>query len=664
MIFQELTLENFNSYNGRHTLNLQPESSAEGTRPIILIGGLNGGGKTTIMDAIRLALYGQRAQIDRQKKKQSYSEFLSQCVCSHAPADAIATIELTFQHIIRLSNIDKLAEIRVQRTWNRKGKDKLQVFLDGWEDRTLTETWDERIETWLPLGLSNLFLFDGEQIKELAEQDTPPPSVTTAIRSVLGLELPDRLTNHLEILISQKQRELAKDDDRQMLEAIAQRLNQYRTDLEAEENRLKTLEEEQEAAEKDLQEAQIQFEAEGGSLAESAPELDRQLQNLRTEAEHHRQNLRNLAGDLLPLALIQPLLQSAHQQGQIELRRQQAQAAWDLIAEHDQRLLDLLQTLKLNRTQTKEIQAFLQQENQSLAEATSTQPWLDADSEALDQLTQVLNHQLSPQLHLTQTHLTHLTHLTTSIEALTLKRQAAPSPEDYDRLRSHREHAQLRYDECLFKVELSKRHSIKLHQDIEATKAELKRYSAQHIDQQDTDDFLKAATRAQQTLQAFRIRLTLQKLNDLEANITNYFRCLLHKSSLVHRIIVDQQTFSLTLYDTIGQPIPKHRLSAGEKQLLAIAFLWALASVSKRQLPIAIDTPLSRLDSSHRRNLIDQYFPHASHQMILLSTDTEIGREEVEELRGKGAIAREYLLRYDSTTQQTTIIPGYFPAKI
>jgi len=98
-------------------------------------------------------------------------------------------------------------------------------------------------------------------------------------------------------------------------------------------------------------------------------------------------------------------------------------------------------------------------------------------------------------------------------------------------------------------------------------------------------------------------------------------------------------------------------------EMVAIAFLWALASVSNRQLPIAIDTPLSRLDSSHRRNLIDQYFPHASHQMILLSTDTELGREEVEELRGKGAIAREYLLQYDSTAQQTKITSGYFPFK-
>jgi len=663
VIFQELTLENFNSYRGRHTLNLQPETTTEGTRPIILIGGLNGGGKTTIIDAIRLVLYGQRAQIDRRKKNQSYSEFLSQCVCTHAVADATATIELTFQHVIRVSNIDKLAEIRVQRTWNHKGKDKLQVFLDGWDSPTLTETWDERVENWLPLGLSNLFLFDGEQIKELAEQDTPPPSVATAIRTVLGLELPERLSNHLEILIQQQQRDLAKDKDRQMLEAIAQRLTQQRTDLDVEETRLETLENDLEVAEADLQEAQIQFDAGGGNLAESVPELDRQLQRLRAEAEHHRGNLRNLAAALLPLAIVQPLLQSAQQQGQTELRRQQAQAARDLIAQRDQRLLKLIQSLKLSRPKTQEIETFLQQENQSLIAASSTQSWLNADAEALEQLSQILQHQLPIQHQLAQTQLGNLKTLIDQIQALTFKLQAAPSPEDYERLRSDRDQAQLRYDECLFKVELSKRHTFKLRQAIEATKTDLKRYGEQHLGQQNTNDFLKAATRAQETLKAFRASLTLQKLNDLEANLTNYFRSLLHKSSLIHRITVNQQTFSLTLYDTTGQPIPKHRLSAGEKQLLAIAFLWALASASNRQLPIAIDTPLSRLDSSHRRNLIDQYFPHASHQMILLSTDTEIGREEVEELRSKGAIAREYLLLYNSVKQQTEILPDYFPFK-
>lgn len=116
---------------------------------------------------------------------------------------------------------------------------------------------------------------------------------------------------------------------------------------------------------------------------------------------------------------------------------------------------------------------------------------------------------------------------------------------------------------------------------------------------------------------------------------------------------------STSAYRT-GQLVPKHRLSAGEKQLLAIAFLWGLASLSTRQLPIAIDTPLSRLDSTHRQNLLESYFPNASHQMILLSTDTEIGQPEVKQLREKGAVAHEYLLEYAPAQQQTKVKSGYF----
>ena len=85
-----------------------------------------------------------------------------------------------------------------------------------------------------------------------------------------------------------------------------------------------------------------------------------------------------------------------------------------------------------------------------------------------------------------------------------------------------------------------------------------------------------------------------------------------------------------------------------------------MASASGRQLPVAIDTPLGRLDSEHRNHLVERYFPPASHQVLLLSTDTEIRAEEVEQLRATGAIAREYLLHYNLTTQQTTVKSGYF----
>jgi len=164
----------------------------------------------------------------------------------------------------------------------------------------------------------------------------------------------------------------------------------------------------------------------------------------------------------------------------------------------------------------------------------------------------------------------------------------------------------------------------------------------------------------QTTLVEFRQRLTKQKLGELEQAVTQYCLLLLHKSSLVHRVMVDGSTFRLTLYDTEGEPLPIQCLSAGEKQLLAIAFLWGLASVSGRQLPVAIDTPLGRLDSKHRRHLVDRYFPQASHQVILLSTDTEIRDDEVRRLRKQGAIAREYLLEYDGANRSTVIRDGYF----
>ena len=108
------------------------------------------------------------------------------------------------------------------------------------------------------------------------------------------------------------------------------------------------------------------------------------------------------------------------------------------------------------------------------------------------------------------------------------------------------------------------------------------------------------------------------------------------------------------------QQLPKHRLSAGEQQLLAIALLWGLANASGRQLPVAIDTPLGRLDSEHRQHLVERYFPQASHQVLLLSTDTEIREEEVGVLRSQSSIAREYLLDYHPKKRQTTVKPGYF----
>ncbi len=102
----------------------------------------------------------------------------------------------------------------------------------------------------------------------------------------------------------------------------------------------------------------------------------------------------------------------------------------------------------------------------------------------------------------------------------------------------------------------------------------------------------------------------------------------------------------------------KQELSAGEKQIYAISVLWALGRVSGRPLPIIIDTPLARLDRDHRTLLGKRYFPHVSHQVIVLSTDTEVDEEFIPLLGD--TVARSYELRFDSASQSSQAIEGYF----
>jgi DNA sulfur modification protein DndD len=134
---------------------------------------------------------------------------------------------------------------------------------------------------------------------------------------------------------------------------------------------------------------------------------------------------------------------------------------------------------------------------------------------------------------------------------------------------------------------------------------------------------------------------------------------LLHKADLVRGLKIDPNSYAATLTGNDGRALPFDRLSAGERQLLATAMLWGLARASGRPIPTIIDTPLGRLDSSHRRNLVDRYFPFASHQVILLSTDEEIVGSYYDAIAPN--VARSYLLKHKRELGLTEITPGYFP---
>ncbi|MHC5670581.1 DNA sulfur modification protein DndD [Nostoc sp.] len=660
MIFLELVLQNFGPYSGKQVINLNPKTDEENSRPIILLGGMNGGGKTTLMDAIRLALYGPRAQCST-RGNLSYGDFLNQCVNNKVDAVADTRIELLFEHIEN----DKPIKYRVVRSWTKNpkdGKDTLGILGDSdtWPD-ALVNIWDEYIENLLPLGISNLFLFDGEQVKELAEQEIPPPIVVEAIRGLFGLELADRLAVDLDILVNRKRKEFADTKDLANLEEIEKRLTQQQQDYQENEQNLENLKNQLEELEVKQQEAFDKFISDGGKIAAERNQLELQQKAKTAEVEQLRQLMCELAADVLPLALIPNLLTQVQTQGEKEFRHRQIQISKDLLLERDQRLLSWLSQVEIALTEVEKIQSFLVKDVDNLYAQTLDieAPWLLADDETLSQLDNLIYHLQNSQLSAKEK-LAIIKNKEEEIITLERQVQTAAAPEDYTKLRQAVETAQNQVVEAKANYETIRRRLAELETIIAKSKKELSDYTVENIKYKNNEHIITSAAKVQETLKIFREKLTLRKLNKLEEEVKNCFLYLLHKSDLVHRIAIDTNTFGLCLYDFNGKPVPKHRLSAGEKQLLAIAFLWGLAKVSGHRLPVAIDTPLGRLDSSHRSNLVERYFPSASHQVILLSTDTEIGKKEVETLRENEAIAREYLLKYDSSTRQTTVVENQY----
>ncbi|MEM6613778.1 MAG: DNA sulfur modification protein DndD [Cyanobacteria bacterium P01_C01_bin.72] len=659
MIFTQLVLENFGAYANRNVIDLAIESniSDRPATPIILLGGMNGGGKTTLMDAIRLALYGQRAKCST-RGNLGYGNFLTQSINSRG--QGLTKIELCFEHVV-----DRQWKVfRVIRAWdkNHDGKDSLSIKVDDDYDDALAKTWDEYVESVLPLGISNLFLFDGEQVKELAELDVPTPAVVEAIANLLGLELAEKLAVDLEVLLSRKRKAVANQSQLENIEEIEARLQQLEQRKQDSKVKVEELQQQLNKAQQKQKTAYNKFRTEGGKIAAQKNELDTGIIQINGEIQQLRDELGELSAGSLPLQLILPLLQQTETQARVEIKREQLEQAQNIIVDRDTRLFKFLEQIPLDAEYLDKIDFFLQQEDSRLQEALDAkgQAYLNLDEDLLKQLTATINDRLSLATQQTAAKITSLKQLEAQLNSLEKQIAIAASPEAYQKLNDTLTKAQQKLEKCQTDYDHQQYQDRQIDIAIDKTKKELKNYSEENISIANDQHIIDSVAKVQQTLNLFREKLTLKKLNKLEVEVTECFRYLLHKTNLVNKVTIDRDRFRISLYDSQGKLLPKQRLSAGEKQLLAIAFLWGLARVSGRNLPVAIDTPLGRLDSSHRHNLVERYFPSASHQVILLSTDTEIGEQEVAMLREQKAIAREYLLQYDPEQRQTTVEPGYF----
>ena len=174
---------------------------------------------------------------------------------------------------------------------------------------------------------------------------------------------------------------------------------------------------------------------------------------------------------------------------------------------------------------------------------------------------------------------------------------------------------------------------------------------------EDRDRIIKYANLATNIIEKYRVALQTNKISEVAKTMTCCYKQLSSKKTLIDRIEMDPLTLNLFYLNKDGIEVPGKSLSAGEKQMMVTALLWSLAICSNKRLPVIIDTPLSRLDSVHRQALINIYFPKASDQTIILSTDSEINNMYYNMM--KSNIGDEFTLVYDERSKSTTIKRGY-----
>jgi DNA sulfur modification protein DndD len=136
------------------------------------------------------------------------------------------------------------------------------------------------------------------------------------------------------------------------------------------------------------------------------------------------------------------------------------------------------------------------------------------------------------------------------------------------------------------------------------------------------------------------------------------YKLLSSKSGLIKDLTIDDKDYEISIRDRNGHEMKKSGLSAGEKEIFAVSLLWGLAQTSQLDLPIIIDTPLSRLDSVHRDNIVNNYFPNAANQVIILSTDTEIDNNYYKTLESNLSGAGKLI--FSQLNELTTYQEGYF----
>ncbi|MGB1250475.1 MAG: DNA sulfur modification protein DndD [Candidatus Promineifilaceae bacterium] len=670
MILTKLSITNFGIYQGTHEFDLRPRSIDGTHRPIILIGGKNGAGKTTFLQAIRLCLYGRLA-LGSRVRRSDYDAYIQQRfhrpLTEKAGASAKSIhIGLVFEHVHagKKNNYDAI------RSWKYKGtaiEENVSIFKNGEPLRDIaSEHWNDFLRDMIPPGVADLFFFDGEQIQMLADEESERTALETAINGLLNLDLVERLQSDLTIYLRQRSRQqqtklkasfdrVTQEHDR--LDQILAERKQDRASIVSELAYVR----------KTVDEARQSLLEQGAHFIEQHAQHEARLIQVERDIEQHRTAIRELATGLLPFSYTPKWLSKTQDRlnHEAEIQTQQLLHQFE-----EQKTFQIRQQLRQRDFQDQIAPTLkvwqwerLIEELEKLIAPNGSSP---AAPLQIHHVSEQKRNQLLSQIEQAT--------MTVPVQLVTLSKELEALASERSNLQQKiRQVPEAEVAEPLIETFQKRSEQIgKLDGDLKQIEKQIGRteYEMAEVarersklwhkiaDSGDLDKRVDQVAKVQIVLEQYLVRITTLKLKELESLIAEFFNRLCRKELLVKEVKIDVKRYAVTLYGENRTELPKSGLSAGEKQLYAMSLLWALRAVSGRQLPIIVDTPLGRLDRTHRERLISDFFPNAAHQVVLLSTDSEVDADSFALLQPH--ISHLYRLDFDPAKGTAQIVDGYF----
>ena len=660
MLIQRIKISNYKTY-----LSLDLDLTVDDDRPIILIGGANGGGKTTLFEAISGALYGLKIE-----NKEHFMELLNQGALNTAKPEI--SLQITFvgkvlgqqqKYILkRVYQLNPQGKPLESVSLNMNGNMYVYGTMTAPKDRVKAEQEINKIiKANLPQELSQYFLFDAMQSSELLKKNVFAQTIRDNFENVLGFKKYLQLKRAAEKLQQEwAQQRLEAEKEAQEYNELCAQKDKLTADLN-------TCIAEQDTKYKYLASVEVEYKrAKDG--AQEASALNKKIQELASKIDDIVKRAATYAEDLkafvdnIEIDLFLPKLASN-------------------LAQEINNILHIKEQLQKENTGAYPLETLKDVTNKIITYLKD----LSLCSESVDE-EQVVSHIVAiqnstnkedPFGYLDETEVTALSNLvkrTGSNQFIALDRQRQELEiqlSTLDNLRSQKqtleqtqaggnEYLIQNYEAAQKQIEKLKGQEATLKADIQRLEKRIHQFDVQI--QQEPDIKFDTLVKLKPLFEKIADSLLKKKKAQIESEMQQQLNKLLvsYKGHVTKVELSDSiEQFNIKLYHTAGNEISLNQLNAASKQIFIQVLLKVLRNLGDYNPPVMIDTVMGVLDNESRDALMEEYFPQLAEQTILLCTTSEI-RTDSDYIKLEPFISKTYTLHRNVEAQNTTVEDGYF----